>query len=179
VEPKRPFERLPDMKSVPEARAPLSETSADDAFHDLYAAAYRRMVMLAFTTTRSVAVSEELVQDAFIALYRSWDKVEDPVAWLRRTVVNLSISWLRRHLRQSRADPVPLVQQDAAEAVALRSLLSVLRPRQRVAVTLRYYEGLSEQQIADVLGCRPGTVKSLLSRSMVKLQEELRHVQSL
>jgi RNA polymerase sigma factor (sigma-70 family) len=58
-------------------------------------------------------------------------------------------------------------------------LLSVLRPRQRVAVTLRYYEGLSEQQIADVLGCRPGTVKSLLSRSMVKLQEELRHVQSL
>ena len=58
-------------------------------------------------------------------------------------------------------------------AVAVRDALAALTPRQRAAVVLRYYEDLPERDIAAALGCRPGTVKSLLARGLRTLKEHL------
>jgi RNA polymerase sigma factor (sigma-70 family) len=88
--------------------------------------------------------------------------------------VNGCRSYGRRRAREHRhrvADVEPVVFD--AGAIAVREALQVLTPRQRAAVILRYFEDLPEREIAEVLGCRPGTVKSLLSRSIAKLKESL------
>lgn len=160
-------------------QAPLPTTSLDaspgDDFGEVYTQAYPRMVFLAYSTTGSLALAEEIAQEAFLQLYRRWGEVTAPKAWLRRSVLSLSTSWLRRSLierrvasRTDHAEESP----DSLVGVEMRIMLSVLSPRQRAAVILRFYEDLSEKDIAAVLKCRPGTVKSLLSRSLKRLAEE-------
>jgi RNA polymerase sigma factor (sigma-70 family) len=150
---------------------------AEEEFSELYQRAYRRTVLLAYATTGSMALAEEIVQDALVQLYKKWDTVTAKEAWLRRAVLSLATSRLRRHLMQRRlaADPPAAAAADDIAAANLRLLLAVLSPRQRAAVILRYYEDCSEAEIAATLACRPGTVKSLLSRAIDKLQTEVRH----
>jgi RNA polymerase sigma factor (sigma-70 family) len=103
---------------------------------------------------------------------------------MRKTVVNLSHSYFRRkrvermYLRRARV----LVEPDAArtpgrsveDREVLWTALGRLPERQRVALVLRFYEDLSEAQIAEILRCRPGTVKSLVSRGLERLRIEMR-----
>jgi RNA polymerase sigma-70 factor (sigma-E family) len=144
-------------------------------FEALYLAAYERMVRLARLTSADTVPAEEIVQDAFIQLYRSWPRVQNPEAYLRVAVLNGCRSWGRRRVVARRHDPRPppplLLDGDA---LAVRDALRVLSPRQRAAVVLRYFEDLREAEIAQLLGCRPGTVKSLLARSMRKLEGALK-----
>ena len=76
----------------------------------------------------------------------------------------------RRHDPSAPTDDLDDSGHSDDEALAVRDALRVLSPRQRAAVVLRYFEDLKEAEIAAALGCRPGTVKSLLSRSMSKLK---------
>jgi RNA polymerase sigma factor (sigma-70 family) len=134
------------------------------------------MVRLAALTTGSVAIAEEIVQDAFLQLHRNWERVDKPDAWLRMAVVNGCRDWVRRRGREP-TSPTPAggtFDTDNVEAMVVRAALGVLSPRQRIAVVLRYFEDLPEREIADLIGCRPGTVKSLLARSLPKLEKELR-----
>jgi RNA polymerase sigma-70 factor (sigma-E family) len=157
----------------------VEQTRSGAEFARLYDQTYRRLVLLACATTGSQALAEELVQDAFLQLLDRWTEVTAKEAWLRRAVISLSTSWLRRYLTQRRLEEFPVVSQEQApdSVVHLRLLLADLTPRQRAAVVLKYYEDLSEQQIAETLGCRPGTVKSLLSRSMTKLRKDMTDAQ--
>ncbi|MCP3938903.1 MAG: sigma-70 family RNA polymerase sigma factor [Actinomycetia bacterium] len=130
----------------------------------MYQAAYSRLVGLAYLTTGTNALAEEIVQDAFVDLFRSWHAVRQPEAWVRRAVVSRCTSWVRRRALERRhrdqwCGDEPIVHDELA--VAVRSALHVLSPRQRVAVVLRFRDDLSEAEIASALGCRPGTVKSL------------------
>ncbi len=143
-------------------------------FDGLYRSQYGRMVVVARLTTDSLAVAEEIVQDAFLQLYRNWSSVDRPLGYLRIAVVHGCRSYLRRRVRERRHQPTlsePAVLDP--RAIAVRAALQVLTPKQRAAVVLRYFEDLPEREIAAALGCRPGTVKSLLSRSMPKLKESL------
>jgi RNA polymerase sigma-70 factor (sigma-E family) len=147
------------------------------AFHDVYTAHYDALLRLAYLTTGSVSAAEDVVQDAYVELYRRWSEVVEPAAWLRRVVTNRSTSALRRRLvarrHQQRQPPPADHPPPAAEDAAVRAALLRLRPRQRAAVFLRYYLDLPEVEIADALGCRPGTVKSLLHRALAVLKEHL------
>ena len=144
------------------------------AFEALYVAAYRPMVFLAFATTQSVEAAEEIAQEAFVQLYRNWDRVAEHRAWLRRAVMSLSTSWVRRTVRARTVGALPLHDQvEPGMSVEVWSALAALPPRQRAAVVLRYVEDLSERDIAAVLKCRPGTVKSMLSRARDVLRKEL------
>jgi RNA polymerase sigma factor (sigma-70 family) len=156
-----------------------ARTTVARSFADVYAGQFAPLVRLAFVTTGSLPVAEDVVQDVFAELYRRFDEVEAPVAYLRRAVVSRCVSWRRRKIlerRQAHA-AAAWVSWDAAaigpEGTAVRAALLGLRPRQRAAVFLRYYLDLSEVDIAEALGCRPGTVKSLLSRALVALKEHL------
>ena len=155
--------------------APYIDGAAPKAFEQLYAEAYRPMVRLALLLTGSANNAEELVQDAFVRVYGHWERIESPRAYLRQSVVNACRSHRRRRKRELRHGPGAAARLASVdpEANLMRDALDRLSDRQRKAVVLRYYEDLSEAEIATLLGCRPGTVKSLLSRGLARLRKDL------
>jgi RNA polymerase sigma-70 factor (sigma-E family) len=139
----------------------------------LYRSHQRPMVRLARLLTGSPAVAEEIVQEAFIKFARSTGTKDEPAAYLRVIVVNLSRSQQRRTLLERRLAPEAPVLSGIADIDETWGVLRKLPFRQRAALMLRYYEDLSEADIARVLDCRPGTVKSALHRGLAALRKEL------
>jgi RNA polymerase sigma-70 factor (sigma-E family) len=152
-------------------------------YDDVYAALWPRLVRTAYAITRDRGLAEDAVQSAFAKAYRSWRRVsraDAPEAYLRRMVVNEVLNdrrlARRRHEVSSAEPPERTVHESADEIRAhdeMWSALASLPPRQRAVLVLRYYEDLSEQQIADALGCRPGTVKSQASAALASLRSRL------
>jgi RNA polymerase sigma-70 factor (sigma-E family) len=153
---------------------------AEDEFAEFYAAAWGRMFRVAYAITGDVAEAEDAVQSAFVKAFASWRRVstaDNRDAYLRRMVVN-EVLGVRRRLwwRTERAGSPPdapargSVEDDVADRSELWLALGSLAPRQRAVLVLRYYEDLSEQQIADVLGCSRGTVKSQASDGLAALR---------
>jgi RNA polymerase sigma factor (sigma-70 family) len=139
----------------------------------LYGRQRQSMVRLARLLTGSFEIAEELVQEAFIKLQLAPTVAENPDSYLRTIVTNLSWGHLRR-LRLERAlrpedrIVVPAPELDETWAVVCR-----LPFRQRAVLALRYYEDLPEAEIAQILGCRVGTVKSAHHRALATLRREL------
>ena len=165
--------------------APAAEWSdADDALVSLYRAHYRSLVRLAALLLDDLGSSEEVVQDAFITMHLSWGRLRDPekaLAYLRRTVVNMSRSRMRRRQVAARHAPVPMPDAVSAELEAIGSAeraavvaaLRLLPDRQREAVVLRYYGELSETEIARAMGVSNGAVKTHVHRGMAALTRHL------
>jgi RNA polymerase sigma factor (sigma-70 family) len=140
----------------------------------LYRTQRLAMLRLARLLTDSAAVAEEIVQEAFIRFARSAGQKDEPAAYLRVIVVNLCRSQQRRSIVERRFAPrtaPPL--SGLPEIDETWDLVRALPFRQRAVLMLRYYEDLSEADIARVLGCRPGTVKSALHRGLAALRKEL------
>jgi RNA polymerase sigma-70 factor (sigma-E family) len=139
----------------------------------LFVERYAAMVRLAHLLTSSNAVAEDLVQDAFARLQRAWDRIDDPVPYLRTSVVNACRSWHRSRRREQRRlrAVAPAEEQVDLGARELLDAVDRLPLGQRTALVLRFYEGLSEAQIAQAMGCRPGTVKSHVHRGLAALRE--------
>jgi len=134
---------------------------------------------MACLLTSNLADAEDLVQAALAKTYVAWDRILDSGAvdgYVRRAMVNTHISWWRRRkVQEYPTDVIPdrAVQDHAASSEmqdTLRRALDRLPPRMRSAVVLRYYEDMSETEIADVLGVTLGTVKSTVSRAVAKLR---------
>ena len=122
------------------------------------------------------------MQDAFVkVLGRFHDLRNRDAFWwyLRRTIVNLARSQFRRRrverawFERQRPDEGVPAGDDLAERDRLQRALMTLRPEQRAAIVLRYYEDLSEADTAQALGVAVGTVKSMVSRGMERLRTEL------
>lgn len=148
----------------------VAPPSFERFFQDCWADAFR----LAWFLTRDRTVAEEIAQDAFAQMYAAWGRADTPAAYLRTTIVNRCTNW-RRHAKVHRAK-LPLLATPAVTELAVDDLadaVAALPFRQRAVIVLRYHAGLSETEIADALGCRPGTVKSLASRALARLQKEI------
>jgi len=143
------------------------------SFEGLYQAQYTRMLRLAYVLTDDHAVAEELVQDAFVGVYRRWADVEEPAAYLRRAVVNACRSHHRRRFLERRHPPQPEQPVPAHEPDTLWPQLRRLSPRRRAALILRFYEDLSVADVARALGCGQQTAKSLIHRGLAQLREEV------
>ena len=148
----------------------------------LYRAHAAEALRLGYLLTGNRALAEDLVQDAFVkVLGRFHDlRSRDAFWWyLRRTIVNLSTSHFRRRrverawLDRQRPDQEAPAPHDLGERERLRMALLRLRPEQRAAIVLRFYEDLSEADTAEALGMPPGTVKSTVSRGLERLRQEL------
>ena len=138
----------------------------------LYRERYAPMVRLAYLLTGDGAAAEELVQDAFVSVHRSWDRARHPSAYLRAAVVNACRSWGRRTTLE-RAQPVPPEGVTPAAGDELWDVLATLPERQRAAIVLRFYEDMPDEEIAAVLGCRPGTVRTAVFRGLAAMRQEI------
>ena len=132
-----------------------------------------RLFRLARLMTGSDSVAEEVVQDAFIRVHASGRVPESPGAYLRTTVVNLCRNRLRRLAVERGVTPGSALFVTNPEIDETWSALSRLPIRQRTVVVLRFYEDLSEAEIAEILGWPRGTVKSCLHRALSRLRKEL------
>jgi len=143
----------------------------DCDFVGLYRECLTPMVRLAWGLTGSENLAEDLVHDAFIRVHAHWDGIVSPRAYLYRTVVNACRSASRRARRERRVEERhTLVEATDLEADELFDALAELPYRQRAALVLRYYEGLSHSEIAVLLNCREGTVGSLVHRGLAQLR---------
>jgi RNA polymerase sigma factor (sigma-70 family) len=144
----------------------------------------------AYVITGSAADAEEVVQDAFVKAYRARGRFREGAPfrpWLLAIVANEARNRRRSLARRARfelhtveerpfADAAPspeaalLVREQRAQLLAA---IDTLGEEQRQAIACRYLLGLSERETAAVLGCRPGTVKSRLSRALANLEGEL------
>ncbi|HWS48384.1 MAG TPA: SigE family RNA polymerase sigma factor [Acidimicrobiia bacterium] len=142
------------------------------AFEDFYRTAWAGAVRLAALLTQDARAAEDLAQEAFTRIYPKWARVEQPQAYLRTAIVNACRSWQsRRHTERSK---LPLLATREASELgfdALADVVAALPYRQRAVLVLRYHSDLSEAEIADALGCRRGTVKSLASRALANLRK--------
>jgi RNA polymerase sigma factor (sigma-70 family) len=130
------------------------------------------LIRLAFLLTGSTDQAEDIVQTAFAASYARWDTLDDPVAYLRRVVVNQAKDLHRRRYRRRPPDPEPVT----GEAAFDETWTEVCRlPRsQRAVVVLRFYEDLPLTEIATLLDRPAGTVRSDLHRALDRLRRTLR-----
>ena len=148
----------------------------------LYRAHASDAMRLAYLLTGDRMLAEDLMQDAFVKVLGRFRDLREPDAfwwYLRRTIVNLSHSYLRRRRVERsylarQAPPAPSEPPDIGERERVHRALMELRPEQRAAVVLRYFEDLSEADAAAILGRPVGTVKSMVSRGVARLREELR-----
>ncbi|HEX9236509.1 MAG TPA: SigE family RNA polymerase sigma factor [Actinomycetota bacterium] len=123
--------------------------------------------------------AEDLMQESFVRLAPKVSRLEPEIVWpyLRRIAVNLANDRFRRMALDFRARtqqvPGPSESPDAAVAQEVWEAVRRLPARQRACVVLRYYEDMTEKQIAEALGCSVGTVKSSASRALDHLRKEL------
>ena len=157
----------PVEPAAPPAEPPLS-------FEEFFREAWPGAVRLAALLTQDRGAGEDIAQEAFAQMYRTWGRAERPHAYLRTTLVNSCHNWRRR--LQVRQDKLPLLLTPGSSVLGadeLTDAVAALPFRQRAVIVLRYYADLSEAEIADALGCRNGTVKSLASRALARLEKEI------
>jgi len=145
----------------------------DDELAALYRRHARRLVGLATAVTLDRSVADEVVHDAFAGLARHLTDVRDPVAYLQRSVVNFGIRVVRRRERARLLPVRPIEHSALPEVDELWPLVSALPVQQRAVVVLRFWEDLTQDRIAEVLGIPVGSVKSTLHRALKTIKEQL------
>ncbi|MDI2131463.1 SigE family RNA polymerase sigma factor [Yinghuangia seranimata] len=159
----------------------MNATEEED-FAEFARARWTPLMRLARTLALDEARAEDLVQEALIRMWRVWPRVrlEHPDAYARRTLVNVAMSWRRRkwwgetavaYIADRPRDAVEGPAAATADRDLLRRAVAQLPYKQRIVVLLRYVEDLSEQQVAELMGCSAGTVKSQASRGLARLRK--------
>ncbi|GAA2363872.1 hypothetical protein GCM10010432_20130 [Catellatospora methionotrophica] len=153
---------------------------AEDGFREFVQLRYGDLLRTAYLLTGSTHAAEDLVQSALLKAYRRWDRVDEPMPYLRRALVNQRTSvWRRIGSRELLTGVLPeRGRADGSAAHAerdeLMAALATLPVRMRAVLVLRYWEDMSEADTAAALGCSAGSVKSQASRGLARLREVLR-----
>lgn len=156
-------------------------TEVEPALAALTAELHPKLVGLLALSTGDRHLAEDLAQETLIRLHLNWATVRthpNPTAWASRVAVNLSTSWWRRRGAERRANEraegrPPALVADPADVVAVRTAVAALARQQRTIIALRFYQGLSVRETAEVLGCPEGTVKSQTSTAVAALRRQL------
>jgi RNA polymerase sigma-70 factor (sigma-E family) len=155
------------------------------AFAEFATARSAALFRAAYLMVGDHGLAEDLLQEALTKTYVAWPRLRDinnAEAYTRKAITTTAISWWRRKSWQAEKprDDVPELaarghepEHAVAERDWLWAELRQLPPKQRAAIVLRFYEDLTDVQAAAVIGCSPGTVRSLVSRGMKTLREEM------
>jgi RNA polymerase sigma-70 factor (sigma-E family) len=155
--------------------------ATEEDFQGFFAQHYERLCRLGFLLTGDPAQAEELAQDALVRTWRRWrllSKPDNPATYARKVLVNWHRSLLRRALVEARyryrdRPTEGFSDEHREDAIVLWAATRRLPPRQQAVLVLRYYEDLSEAEIARVLGIPAGTVKTLARRGLARLRRSL------
>jgi len=168
------------VSNIPESNRPTSippvqavEVFEVDTFDDLYRREYEPMVRLAQGLVDAKEQAEEVVQEAFAKVLDRWARLKEPGAYLRTAVVNGARSELRKREVRRRIGLRPFITPDPGESDYLLDALEQLAPRQKTVLVLKFYADMSEKEIAQAMGVRPGTVKSATSRGLAQLRKAI------
>ena len=153
-------------------------TEPERSFDDLFRREFPSITRTAYLVVGDWEVARELAQDAFVQALRHWEQVrtmESPGGWVRRVAIRDAVRTRGRDNRRrtlhlesgERADTLPSI------AVDVRDALSTLPPRQRAVVALHYLDDRPVAEIAELLGCSSGTVKTHLARARQALAARL------
>ncbi|KAB2342718.1 SigE family RNA polymerase sigma factor [Actinomadura rudentiformis] len=137
------------------------------------------LLLTAYLLTRNWATAEDLLQEALVKAWRAWPRLaESPDAYVRKVVVNTYISWWRRWGGEDPSADLP-ERVDGPDEYrsyddrdAIWQAVGRLPRRQRAVLVLRYYEELTIGEVAEILGCTEGTVKSQTSKALTKLRAD-------
>jgi RNA polymerase sigma-70 factor (sigma-E family) len=150
----------------------------DDGFAEYVAHRHLPLCRMAYLLARDWGTAEDLVQTALAKAWVAWRRIEgNPDPYVYRIIVNTHASWWRRRWRgeipaetvPDTADPRdPAAEVDAQ--TAMWTAIGTLSARQRAVVVLHYFEGRTLTQVADIVGCSLGTVKTQLSRALTRLR---------
>ncbi len=136
-------------------------------FERFYDREYEGQVRRAYVLLRSNELATDVVQDAMLGVLRRWDELESPGGYLARAVLNGCRDVGRRQASQRRLiDRLRPAEVGPTAEDRLDDVLSTLAFNHRAAVVLRYYAGLSTDEIAAALGCRPGSVGPWIDRAL-------------
>lgn len=156
---------------------PPLASPTDAAFARFYETELDAQVRRCYLLTGSNEAANDIVQDAMVEVYQRWPRLDRPGAYLNRAVLNRCRDRARHGAVVDRSAPLLAATEmalgDIAEQVAIDNVLGQLPFRQRAALVLRYYGGLTTDEIADALGCRPGSVGPWISRGLASLRKEL------
>ena len=149
-------------------------------FAEFVQARERSLLRTAYLLTTDAQLAEDLVQSAMAKAATRWPRIRtgNPEGYIRRAMYTESVSWWRRRhgVREVSADQLDRCgvasMADATDArITVLAALRRLSCRQRAVLVLRYYEDLSQREIADALGCSVGTVKSQTHDALARLRK--------
>jgi RNA polymerase sigma-70 factor (ECF subfamily) len=156
------------------------DTHANDVrFREFVAARSAALLRLAFLLSGDPHLAEDLLQTALTRTYVAWrrsDRIDSLEAYVRRAMLNIATSWWRRRWRGERPtqtlpeQPISDETDRLADRDAMWQALHALPARQRAVIVLRYYEDLTESDVAAELGLSVGTVKSYTARALATLR---------
>jgi RNA polymerase sigma-70 factor (sigma-E family) len=146
-------------------------------FDAFYGQRFRDAVRLAYVITGDPDRAEDIAQVALMRVWARFHTLREPWPYARTAIINAARSDARRRRRErvrlevvATSEPI----SDVLPPIDMLDAIDRLPFRQKAVVVLRYYEDLSEREIAEALGCRPGTVKSLASRALARLAQEVK-----
>lgn len=155
-------------------------------FEEFISARLGALLRYATVLTWDPHLAEDITQEVLVRAQARWARIgglDAPERYVKRMVLNEFLSWRRRRAarqiplsRESLDGLVPATADRTAdwdERDAAMRLIATLPPKQRAVIALRFYEDLSDEQIAEQLGCRTGTVRSHLSRALATLRAAL------
>jgi RNA polymerase sigma-70 factor (sigma-E family) len=155
-----------------------------EGFAQFVVAREKALQRTAWLLTGDWGLAEDLVQTALVRSWPRWERIrrrDDPEIYVRRVLVNTWASWSRRRWRGERPSqalpdrPAPGdMAAEVAVRIAVRGALGSLTGRQRAVVVLRVFDDLSEAQVAQVLDCAVGTVKSTMAKAVARLRDDPR-----
>lgn len=159
----------------------------EQAFHAFFERHHVELSSLAYLLCGDASVADDLAADALTEVWRHWDRVaaaNEPAAYARGIVANLTKNWIRRQVRARRGLHLlglaggdrRAAGPDVPAVLDVRTALRRLPYRRRACVVLRYAFDLPEQEVAEILGISVGTVKSQTSRGARQLAEFLQEV---
>lgn len=143
-------------------------------------AAYKRLrpslTQVAYLLTFDAHEAHDVVQDCFLSAMQSWDAIDNPDAYLRRSVANRAYKSTRDRSRRRAKDQRHQAEHlaDVAEAEYLADAIAALPPKERAVVVLRYHLDLSTAEVAEALGIRQGSVGPTLTRALRRLEEAIK-----
>lgn len=153
------------------AQRRLSESSPVRSFSDFYRAEVDGQVRRAALLTGSTEHANDIAHDAFTEVFRRWEQLDQPGAYLNRAVLNRCRDLARTRTRRARLMARIASDEWSWDGEPIADLLDTLPFNQRAAVVLKFYVGLSNIEIAEALDCPPGSVGPWLDRALKQLRK--------